>query len=390
MKTAVLLATLDYPPARGGVASYLKNLAECFPPERMIVLAPEQGDTHALDVTAPFPVYRRRLLSRLVRPRWLLALYWTDWLVRKERPAHLLVSHLLPMGEVAWLMKKRHGLPYTVIVHGMDVGMALTGSSLKRERAKRVIAGAERIVANSAYTAHLVAALGAGPDKTMVVRPSPNFPLTVQPDAAAAASLRVEHGLAGRFVLLTVQRLVARKGAADVLKALAAMPVGERPAFVVAGDGPELDSLKKRVVELDLGADVVFVGAKDDKTVRDWFAACDAFVMVPKSLGADVEGFGIVYLEAGLFGKPVIGSRAGGVPDAVVNGETGLLVNPGHTVELVAAIRRLMEEPGLAARLGERGRKRVIEQYGWFRQARPLVEWLMGEDESPSTGSGQN
>ena len=101
--------------------------------------------------------------------------------------------------------------------------------------------------------------------------------------------------------------------------------------------------------------------------------------MAPKSIGADVEGFGIVYLEANLMGKPVIGSRAGGVPDAVKDGETGLLVNPGDPAAIADAVVKLMDDPTLCALLGQAGRKRVMEEFGWKRQTAPLVEALLKE-----------
>jgi phosphatidylinositol alpha-1,6-mannosyltransferase len=110
-------------------------------------------------------------------------------------------------------------------------------------------------------------------------------------------------------------------------------------------------------------------------------AACDVFAMTPQSLGPDVEGFGIVYLEAGLFGRPAIGSRSGGVTDAVRHEETGLLVDPGDAPGLAAAIRRLRDDPDLAERLGSRGRERVLGEFGWSRQARPLIEDLFPEIE---------
>jgi phosphatidylinositol alpha-1,6-mannosyltransferase len=377
----VLLATLDYPPARGGVASYLENLAGCFPTEATVILAPEMGDTHADDVKSPMQIYRRRLIARVVRPRWLPALRWTDWLVKKEQPRHLIVSHLLPMGEVARFMRRRHGLPYTVIVHGFDVALALTGSRLKRERARQVLYEAETVVANSLHTSLLVQALGVPREKTLIVRPSPHFPLTTRPDAAAATAWRQERGWEDGFLLVSVSRLVARKGTSDLIRAVAALGAEDRIRLVIVSDGPERSALTALAAELGVTDRVHFLGDVPYDEVGAVLNASDAFAMVPRSLGADVEGFGIVYLEAGLFGKPVIGARSGGVPDAVLHGETGLLVDPGDLAALVGAIRRLRNEPELARRLGERGRRRILEEFGWSRQARPLVRKIFPEIE---------
>lgn len=375
----VLLLTLDYPPRRGGVASYLENLVGCFPAGGTVVVAPEEGDTHDYDVHAPFPIFRRRLLSRVLRPRWLPSVLWADWVIRQERPRHVLVSHLLPMGEIALLMRRRHGTPFSVIVHGFDVALAMTGSSFKRARARRVLHEAEMVIANSEYTARLLKGLEVPEEKVMIVRPSPHFPLTTTVPAETTAAWRAALGWQKRFVLLSVCRLVPRKGVNDVIRALAEFKPGERPALAVASDGPERAALEKLAAELGVAADVRFLGDLPHDELQTAFAACDAFVMVPKSLGADVEGFGIVYLEAALFGKPSIGSRSGGVPEAVRHEETGLLVPPSDVPAIAAAIRRLQDEPGLAARLGEAGRRRVRSEFGWPRQARPLVAQLFPE-----------
>jgi phosphatidylinositol alpha-1,6-mannosyltransferase len=115
---------------------------------------------------------------------------------------------------------------------------------------------------------------------------------------------------------------------------------------------------------------VTFLGTLDTAELSVAYAACDTFAMVPRSLGGDVEGFGIVYLEAGLLGKPVVGSRSGGVTEAVVDGETGLLVRPGDVGELADAFRKLMDDTKLRKRLGRGGQDRLKRDFGDNRQAR--------------------
>jgi phosphatidylinositol alpha-1,6-mannosyltransferase len=376
----VLLVTPDFPPAIGGVASYLRNLVNVFPVGGVSVLAASAKDAHQADVSLHAAVWRRRLVSGLVRPRWLPCLYWTDWLIRKENPRHLLVSHVLPMGEMALLMKRRHKVPYSVIVHGLDVGLALSGSRLKRLRAKSVLREAETVVANSAYTANLATALGVDPGRIIIVRPSPHFPLTAKVLKKDAAETSKALGLEKKFVVLTTGRLVRRKGFDNCIEALAIVR-DELPdaVLVIVGDGSDRKRLEKLALDRKLSDRVLFTGSVGEEENQRLFAACDLFVMTPRGLGPDVEGFGIVYLEANLFGKPVIGSRTGGVPDAVVDGETGLLVEPNRPKELAAAIRRLHDDPRLAADLGQRGRNRVLGEFGWARQARPLIEKLFPE-----------
>lgn len=377
---SIILATLDYPPQTGGVATYLANLVTCFPKGSMHVLAPETKDraAHEADMKSETPIYRRDLLAKWIRPRWLGAWYWTRWLVKKENPDLLIVSHLLPMGQIARGLKKKRGIPYAVIVHGMDVALALQAGGGKRKKAKEVLGDADIVVANSAYTAGLAESAGAPKDKIMVVRPSPSFPsyLTLTPERIAET--REKYGLDPNFTLLSLGRLVERKGFAEAIEAIAILKEKNRVArLIIAGDGPERAKLQKLVDAKAVADRVGFTGKVPDEDVPALMGACDAFVMAPKSIGADVEGFGIVYLEANLMGKPVIGSRAGGVPEAVKDGQTGILVEPGDAKAIAAAIERLMDDPTYASMLGENGRRRVKEEFEWKHQCSPFVQAVM-------------
>ncbi|HTK05510.1 MAG TPA: glycosyltransferase family 4 protein [Candidatus Eisenbacteria bacterium] len=379
---SIILATLDYPPQTGGIATYLENLVACFPKGSMHVLAPETKDrtTHEADMKSEIPIYRRDLLAKWIRPRWLAALYWTNWLRKKEHADLLVVSHLLPMGQIARILKKKRGLKYAVIVHGMDVALALQAGGGKRKRAKAILADAEIVVANSMYTAGLAESAGAPKEKIMVVRPSPSFPgyLTITPEHVAET--RAKYGFDPTFTLLSLGRLVARKGFAEAIEAIALLKERGRTArLVIAGDGPERKKLEKLVEAKGVADRVGFVGKVPDEDVPALFGACDAFVMAPKSIGPDVEGFGIVYLEANLMGKPVIGSRAGGVPEAVKDGETGLLVNPGDPAAIADAIVRLMDDPTYASMLGQTGRRRVMQEFDWKLQCSPFVKAVLAE-----------
>lgn len=377
MKT-IVLATLEYPPQTGGIATYLANVVACFPKGAVHVLAPEGGDTHVSDMHSEVPIYRRPMLGKFIRPRWLHALYWTDWLCRKEKADMLLVSHLLPMGNVARMLKKNRGIPYAVILHGMDVALALEAGGAKRKLAREILADASLVVANSAFTAHLAETAGAAKDKLVIVRPSPGIPpyLTVTDERVAEA--KKKYGIGDGFTLLSLGRLVPRKGFAEAIEAVAQLKSrGKKARLVIAGDGPERRRLGKLVVQRELDDLVTFAGKVPDEDLPGLYAACDAFVMAPRSAGADIEGFGIVYLEANLMGRPVIGSRAGGVPDAVIDGRTGLLVEPGSAAAISDAVEKLMADPALRERLGQQGRERVLREFSWKVQAAPLVARLM-------------
>jgi phosphatidylinositol alpha-1,6-mannosyltransferase len=175
---------------------------------------------------------------------------------------------------------------------------------------------------------------------------------------------------ADEFLLLSIGRLVARKGFDDCIRAVANLAAeGLSVRYAIVGDGPARRDLEKLAADIGAGDRVRFIGTVTKADLAAHFAACDAFVMTPKMRGADVEGFGIVYLEAGLFGKPVIGSRSGGVPDAVLHEKTGLLVEPGKHDAIAAAVRRLAADKAFRDRLGDAGRRRVLEEFSPERAA---------------------
>jgi len=377
---SALLITVDYPPQRGGVAVYLSRLVERFPVGKIQVLAQTNKDraAHEMDMNSPAPIYRRRLLRRWLKPGWLPALYWADWVCRKEGdPSVLIVSHLLPLGEVAYWLNRRRGIPYVVILHGMDAALALSSGRRKRANATRILARAALVAANSEQTARLAETFGVPKDKIVIVRPSPEFPLNYTVPAARTEAVRARYGLDGYFSVLSVGRLVARKNFDVVVRAAAELKrQGVKIKLIIAGDGPERAALAKLAQDLGAGDDVAFAGAVPDDELAALYSACDVMAMAPKSRGADVEGFGIVYLEAALFGKPAVGSRAGGVPEAVLHEKTGLLVEPGDVQGTAAALKRLADDPGLRQRLGQAGRQRVLEEFGWPRQARIFMAAL--------------
>lgn len=368
---SVLLITLEYPPQVGGIAEYLANLVEYLPTDKVNVLAQDVGDSHESDMASSVPVYRKHLLSRRIRPRWLPALWWADWVSRREHPTMTVVSHILPMGRVARFLKWRRGIPYVVIVHGMDVALALSGGWAKRRMAKRILRDAVLVVANSVSTARFVEGADVPKDRIMILPPSPSFPMDISVADDAVRTVQERHALRDTFSLLSVGRLVARKGFADAIRAVARLKDdGVDVRYVVVGDGPEREPLEILAKEEGIEDRVVFAGVVPKEELPAYYAATDVFVMASKSIGADMEGFGTVYLEANLLGKPVIGARAGGVPDAIAHEVSGLLVDPGDVGQLAAAIRRLKDDPALAARLGEQGYARVRKDFGWEKHGK--------------------
>ncbi len=372
-----LFLTLDFPPDRGGVARYYGALLNALPQRRVTVVAPWRPFADPYQPPPNVTIRRVRMLGpRWLWPRWLPLLWHSLRQVTRNRPALLHVGQVLPVGTVAMIIKRFFGVPYIVYAHGLDL-LNARAQPRKRTLAQRVLRRAAAVIVNSGFTERVARELGGQSARILRVLPG----CTLDPTAVSNSDRERfldEQGTRGRKVVLTVARLVTRKGVLTALRAFARLLLDVPDAlYIVVGDGPERQSLEQTLHELGLTASVRFVGAVSDVTLLRWFAVCDVFVLVPTALGgADAEGFGIVYLEAGAFGKPVVASRTGGVADAVQEGVTGLLVPPDDPVATADAIRRLLSDPALARRLGEQGRRVVQETATWNQRVQPLKTWL--------------
>ena len=170
-------------------------------------------------------------------------------------------------------------------------------------------------------------------------------------------------------VLLSVSRLVMSKGIHRVIEAMPRI-ILEVPGtqYVILGDGPYRDHLRQLAYASPARDNITFLGALTDEEKFECYANCDVFV-----LPSEVEGFGIVFLEANAFGKPVVAGRIGGVPEAVEHEQTGLLVDPHNVGEIAEAVIRLLKNTGEATRLGDNGRRRVERQFSWKASARNFL-----------------
>ncbi len=167
---------------------------------------------------------------------------------------------------------------------------------------------------------------------------------------------------------MTIARLVERKGIEVVIRAMPRVLEAVPDAiYLVVGTGPQRGKLERLASESGLEGRVVFVGRVSDEELLYYYGACDLFVLLSRTLAdkGEMEGFGIVFLEAGACGKPVIGGKGGGTSEAIEDGVTGLLVDPLDVNEIAGTIVRVLVDGELARRLGENGRKRAANQPDW-------------------------
>jgi glycosyltransferase involved in cell wall biosynthesis len=331
MKT--LLYTTDYPPNRGGVARYLQALVAFFG-ERIVV----------------------RVVPKDIR--WWTAA-WKTFCPGQDKMFfdQIMVSHVLPLGTAAmvsgWFTRK----PYIVIVHGMDVGMA------KRNWTKRFVVGlvlrqAKLVVANSRALETEVRK-DFGVTRTIVVYPCLEIPIP-----GLGKIPRPGIGV-GEIKLLTVARLVPRKGHLRVLDALDRLRRKHpelKIVYTIVGDGPMRAAIESRLRELQL-TNVTIVPDATDGQLAAYYASADIFIMPVVVDSTDREGFGMVYLEAAAYGVPSIATKMPGVDEAVLDGETGLLVPDGDLAALAEAVYRLATDGSLRHRLGEAAGQRAASEF---------------------------
>ena len=371
----------DFPPIIGGQSSYLYHLCRALPPEEILVLAPACKDTSAFDRAQAFRIVRKPYLWRIPGVekivKILFPLFWVRDLVKKEKPVLLHCAHVLSTGFVGLCMKKLTGLEYVVYTHSADI-LEYQHHVLLRSWLKRILSGAKYVVTNSGFTRARLEELGVALEH-IIISPPRIDPSEFDAPLDAVAWLE-KSGLRGRRILLSINRLVARKGNDTVIKAMPSL-LKKFPdlTYVVFGAGPCLGMLRRLVRDLGLERAVMFIHDGDEAR-RVLLASCEIFVMVSRDIKArgDVEGFGVVYLEAGACGKAVVAGDSGGVRDAVEDGMTGFLVDPEDPAAVGSAIARLLMDPALAVGMGAYGRARVHEKFD-FRRGVPELDALFKE-----------
>jgi phosphatidylinositol alpha-1,6-mannosyltransferase len=276
-----------------------------------------------------------------------------------------------PDALAAYLVSRILKIPYVITAHGYE---AIFPTHTRRHFLyKRVLNGAARVFAVSAHTADWLVQCKVSQERLRVIHNGvrvEQFALDGE-TRSLVEQARKRFALDGRFVLLTIARLVPRKGHLAVLNALAGLKDRiPNLRYVIVGDGRTKGRLHQAVRELSLEHIVLFGGEVSDQERTSLLHACDVFVMPNSDIlrpdgVLDTEGFGIGFLEAAACGKPAIGGNAGGAPEAVSDGQTGILVDPANTDELEEAIFRLYSDRDLACRLGLEGKRRVEREFTW-------------------------
>src|SRR6266571_2887514 len=388
----ILIVTNDFPPRSGGIQSFVHSLAMRLPPARVVVYAPAWEGAAEFDARQPFAVVRHPTSLMLPVPsvarraRAVLTEHGCDT---------VLFGAAAPLGLLAPGLRRAGARRIVALTHGHEAGWAALPGA--RALLRRIGDDVDVVTYLGEYfrvrLARALSAQAAG----RLVRLAPGVDTAAFRPGAGGAAIRRRLGLAGRPVVLCVSRLVPRKGQDTLLRAwpqvraAAARAAGGapgrmagsapgRPVLLLVGDGPYRAGLGRLAGRLRVADSVVFTGPVSWADLPAYYDAADVFAMPCRTRrrGLDVEGLGIVYLEASASGLPVVAGDSGGAPDAVLGGRTGYVVD-GRSVDAVAGrISELLTDRERAVAMGEAGRAWIIAEWRWDLVAERLEAVLAG------------
>ena len=378
-KRRLLFVVNDFPPMLGGESTLYSGLARHLPQNELILLAPRQPGDAAIDAELGCEVIRMRIpphrgiLTRIARS--IVAAARIAQLLLTKRVGTILCGQLLSLGGPTRVLARIARIPYAVFVHGADLldydyppwgGLA-----------RWVLSGASTIVVNSRFTAGLVsrhAPLAAA--RIFVLPMGVESPAPADPEAVE--SLRHRYRLGDGPILVSLARLVPIKGHDTVIRALPAL-ITRFPdlSYLIVGEGPERNDLEDLASSLSVADHVRFAGAVPQEEVPDHYRLATLYVQISRHSDhrGGVEGYGLSFLEAASYGLPSIAGCSGGVPEAVEDGRSGVLVPPGDPAALSESVARLLDDSGRLADMVE-GALRHARLHTWQRSARALMQRL--------------
>jgi phosphatidylinositol alpha-1,6-mannosyltransferase len=369
-----LLVTNDFPPRAGGIQGYLAELARRLPAGELVVYAPAWPGAEEFDAAAPSPVHRHPGSLMLPVP---------DVARRAARLAREYHCDTAWFGAAAPLallgpgLRRAAGVHRVVAsTHGHEVGWSMLPGA--RQALRRIGHQTDVITVVSRYTRRRFSA-AFGPLAALEHLPPGIDAERFRPDPAARVELRAHYGLSDRPVVSCVSRLVARKGQDALVAALPA--IRERvpgAALLLVGDGPDGPRLRRLAARYGVGEHVVFTGPVRWDELPAHHAVGDVFALPcrTRGRGLDVEGLGIVLLEAAACGLPVVAGDSGGAPETVRPARTGEVVDGRDPSALAATVGGLLADPERAAELGAAGREWMLRDWRWDGAADRLARFL--------------
>ncbi|SFN19209.1 phosphatidylinositol alpha-1,6-mannosyltransferase [Actinomadura madurae] len=372
--TRTLIVTNDFPPRPGGIQAFVHGLAVRRPPGSVVVYAPAWKGAAEFDAAQPFPVVRHPGSLMLPEPGVLRR---AADVLRAERCDSVVFGAAAPLGLLAPALRRRGAGRLVGITHGHEAAWATL--PVARTVLGRIGDNLDVLTYLGEYTRSRMARVLPPDAAARMARLAPGVDETLFHPGAGGADVRARHGLTDRPVVVCVSRLVPRKGQDALIRAWPHI-LREAPdaALLLVGGGPYRRDLERLAESLDVTRSVVFTGGVPWEELPAHFDAGDVFAMPCRTRrrGLDVEGLGIVYLEASATGLPVVAGDSGGAPDAVLDGETGMVVDGRSVRRIAESVSTLLTNPDHARAMGEKGRAWVEREWRWEIQANRLEELL--------------
>ncbi|HEV7649658.1 MAG TPA: glycosyltransferase family 4 protein [Actinophytocola sp.] len=374
-----LVVTNDFPPRPGGIQSYLHSLATRLPDQDLVVYAPSwehrTGSHPEFDAEQPFPVIRHD--GGLMLPTPAVARRARE-ILRAEQCDTVWFGAAAPLALLAPQLRAAGARRVIASTHGHEVGWSML--PVARQALRRIGSTTDVVTFVSKYTRSRFAS-AFGPMAALEYLPSGVDTQQFQPNFAARKEIRARYGLGDRPTAVCVSRLWPRKGQDMLIKALPAIRnrVPEA-ALLLVGGGPYADRLRAMASQLGVAEHVFMTGRVPWEELPAHYVAGDVFAMPCRThgRGLDVEGLGIVYLEASASGLPVVAGRSGGAPETVLDGVTGNVLDGRDVAQLADTVGGLLADPTLASEMGEAGRRWVSGHWRWEDIAARLARLLDG------------
>ena len=375
-----LVITNDFPPRPGGIQTFGYELVRRFDPTQVSVLTSSWDGATEFDAAQKFMTVRAKTKTLLPDKRTLA-------MAREIIVAHnitrVLFGAAAPLGLLAPSLRKLGVKNIVGMTQGHEVGWAMTPGM--KQALRKIGNDVDYLTYISEYT-HQKISRALSPSAALNMRrvvPGVNTTEFSPTNLTAGSALRSSIGWVNRPVIICVSRLMTRKGQDQIIQALPqVLKVVPLASLIIVGDGPYRKHLEKLTADLGLRDNVHFTGKVDQAQLANWYAAGDVFAMPCRTRvgGWDVEGLGIVFLEASATGLPVIVGNSGGAVDAVLDGETGFLVNGNNLSEIGDRLIELLADQDLAKRLGSAGRNWVTQEWTWEHSFKRLESLLSGID----------
>jgi phosphatidylinositol alpha-1,6-mannosyltransferase len=372
-KRRLLVVTNDFPPRQGGIQSFVHGVVSRLDPEQVVVHTSRWHGWEGWDATQPYPVVRAATSVLLPTPQVRRS---TLELFREHGCTDVWFGAAAPLGLLAPALRVAGAQRIVATTHGHEAGWAVLPGS--RQLLRRIAAHVDVMTYLGEWTRRrLGVAVGRYADRLQRLVPAV--------DAAHFAPqpgenrVRRDLGLDDRPVVVCVSRLMPRKGQDQLVRA---WPHVQRrvpgAVLLLVGGGPDRTRIERLARATGVADDVVLAGSVPHEHLPQWYAAGDVFAMPCRErlAGLDVEGLGMVFLEAAACGLPVVAGASGGSPDAVLAGRTGFVVDGRSVAEVAHCVAGLLADPERAAALGRHGREWVLAQWTWERTVADLTAML--------------